>query len=96
MGFFFVSFSPQEPPPPPKEEPAWNTVKSAVQHLTGSNFDMIKDKSAALVMFYAPWCGHCKKAKPSFQAAADKLPDPKKILAAVDCTSSENKGNVVL
>ncbi|KAL3225939.1 hypothetical protein MRX96_025286 [Rhipicephalus microplus] len=38
-------------------------------------------------MFYAPWCVHCKRAKPEFQAAAEELKDdPKVALAAVDCT----------
>jgi protein disulfide-isomerase-like protein len=43
--------------------------------------------AAALVMFYAPWCGHCKRAKPAFSEAAAELGDDDKLLlAAVDCT----------
>ena len=61
-------FSPKEPPPPPAPEPAWNTIKSEVKHLTGDNFAQVTgDKDVTLVMFYAPWCGHCKKAKPEYQ-----------------------------
>ena len=64
---FYVYCSPKEPPPP-KEEPAWNTVKSAVQHLTGDNFAQVtREKDVTMVMFYAPWCGHCKKSKPEYQ-----------------------------
>lgn len=38
-------------------------------------------------MFYAPWCGHCKKAKPEFDTAAEYFKeDPRVELAAVDCT----------
>ena len=41
-------------------------------------------------MFYAPWCGHCKKAKPEFTAAAEHFSDdPKVELAAVDCTTNK-------
>ncbi|KAH3868542.1 protein disulfide-isomerase A5-like [Dreissena polymorpha] len=83
---------PKEPPPPPKPEPEWSTVKSNVKHLTGADFSsFLKSKQAVLVMFYAPWCGHCKKAKPFYQGAADKLADETRALAAVDCTAESNK-----
>lgn len=38
-------------------------------------------------MFYAPWCGHCKAAKPEYTAVAEQFGDDKKIsFAALDCT----------
>ena len=37
-------------------------------------------------MFYTPWCGACKTAKPQFSAAADELAGDNKILiGGIDC-----------
>ena len=82
---------PSEPPPPPPPEPEWRDTPSAVHHLDGDNFgSILKKKRHALVMFYAPWCGHCKAAKPEFTAAAERLKaEKKKALAAVDCTKNQ-------
>lgn len=79
---------PKEPPPPPPPEKPWSETESSVVHLTDDNYKpFLKKKKHVLVMFYAPWCGHCKKAKPEMTGAADKFVDDAKVeFAAVDCT----------
>jgi len=56
--------------------------------LTDETFkSTLKKKKHSLVMFYAPWCGHCKAAKPDFMSAAEQFQADKKIMfAALDCT----------
>jgi len=79
---------PQEPPPPPPPEKPWSEEESLVEHLTDETFKpFLKKKKHVLVMFYAPWCGHCKRAKPEFAGAAAEFEDNSKVeFAAVDCT----------
>uniref|UniRef100_A0A9J7XKS6 Protein disulfide-isomerase n=1 Tax=Cyprinus carpio carpio TaxID=630221 RepID=A0A9J7XKS6_CYPCA len=63
---------------------------SDVLEFTDDDFDSkIGDHDLILVEFFAPWCGHCKRLAPEYEAAATRL---KGIvpLAKVDCTANSN------
>lgn len=88
-----ISFikDPKEPPPPPPAEKPWAEEESAVRHLDTSNFrNTLRKIKHAIVMFYAPWCGHCKSTKPEFVKAAEKFADELMVgFGAVDCTNDQ-------
>ncbi|SJK86644.1 protein disulfide-isomerase A6 [Babesia microti strain RI] len=68
------------------------TVKNEVITLTDVTFNqrLLKDiDSVWFVMFYAPWCGHCKALKPTWDSLASKLGNKVKV-AKVDCTTETN------
>lgn len=70
------------------------TSASNVIDVTGpADFEAVKGYNLALVEFFAPWCGHCKKIAPEYEKAAYKLaasePDAK--LVKVDCTTDGGK-----
>uniref|UniRef100_A0A671XFB3 Protein disulfide isomerase family A, member 5 n=1 Tax=Sparus aurata TaxID=8175 RepID=A0A671XFB3_SPAAU len=81
--------NPQAPPPP---EQSWEDKPSSVSHLGSEDFrEALKKKKHALVMFYAPWCPHCKSSVPHFTTAAELFKEDRKIVyAAVDCTKGQN------
>ena len=58
--------------------------------LTDSNFndEVYKSKDVWMIEFYAPWCGHCKKLAPEWEAAATALKGQVKF-AKVDATAEK-------
>merc|ERR1719186_2281973 len=68
-----------------------STSGENVLDLVDSDFDSkLAEVDTALVMFYAPWCGHCKRLKPEFEKSSGDLlaNDPPVSLVKVDCTEA--------
>ena len=55
--------------------------------LTEDNFVSKVSASPHFVMFFAPWCGHCKRLAPTWEELAGKRNTEKEVtIAKVDCT----------
>lgn len=67
------------------------TGGSKLKDLTSSSFEseVISSKKPHLVMFYAPWCGHCKAAMPDFESAAGEV-EKDVGFGRVDCTAEQS------
>ena len=62
-------------------------IENDVIILTDSTFDKaIAKYDYLLVLFYAPWCGHCKKFHPEYEKAAKTLRKENLYLSKVDAT----------
>jgi len=78
-----------------QSEPVPSSQKGPVYTLVGSTFEsIVKDPAKdVLVEFYAPWCGHCKKLEPVYNAVAKKLESvPTIMIAKIDATSNDVDG----
>ena len=65
-------------------------IENDITVLTEATFDKALEKyEHILVMFYAPWCGHCKKFKPELEKAAAVLRKENLIVAKVDATAEK-------
>lgn len=53
--------------------------------------EISSSKTPTFVMFYAPWCGHCKSAKPEFEKFMKKLETEGSKVKAVMIDCEENK-----
>ena len=74
-----------------QEEPKENN--GPIFDVVGKTFqkEVIDNDKDVMLVFYAPWCGHCKQLLPKYEEAAKKLKEknPKILLARMDATENE-------
>ena len=77
------------------EEPEIDLKNPNIITLDNSNFtEFIEKNKPIVVLFYAPWCGHCQAFAPEYSKLADKLVEEKSTLkvAKIDAIANEDTG----
>jgi len=60
-----------------------------VTTLTAKSFARETDGKAALIEFYAPWCGHCKSLAPIWDKLGKQLEDDDVVIGKMDATAND-------
>lgn len=82
-----------------KSQEIFENQDSSVFQLVGKNHDEIVNdpKKDVLVLYYAPWCGHCKRLAPTYQELADTYANATSdvLIAKLDHTENDVRGVVI-
>ena len=81
-----------------EEIPATQDADSSVVKVVGLSWDsIVKDSTKdVVVMFYAPWCGHCKSLHPKYENVANRLKSVSTLVfAKIDATLNEVDGESI-
>lgn len=62
-----------------------NVTSSRVLELSDRFID-VRHEGQWFVMFYAPWCSHCKRTEPVWAHVAQSLVNTNVRVAKIDCT----------
>ncbi|XP_024134693.1 sulfhydryl oxidase 1 [Oryzias melastigma] len=80
---------------PPAAQAGLYTASDQITLLTQDNVEsvLVNSTAAAVVEFYASWCGHCVSFSPIYKSLARDITEwrPAVTLAAIDCASEENR-----
>ncbi|KAJ3977353.1 thioredoxin-like protein [Lentinula raphanica] len=75
-----------------KSQPIPESQDESVYNLVGKEFEEVvfDDSKDVFVEFYASWCGHCKRLKPTWDLLADKYANVKDKLVVAKMEATEN------
>jgi protein disulfide isomerase len=82
-----------------EEPPADNNGPVFVLTAKTFNETVFKGDRDFFIEFYAPWCGHCQRLAPAFEAVGKKLQDANDdgvVLAKFDCTTNDEPSHAKL
>ncbi|CAM44485.1 protein disulfide isomerase [Leishmania braziliensis MHOM/BR/75/M2904] len=71
------------------EVPATETV-NGLTTVVGQTISKYTDgKQNVMLLFYAPWCGHCQKLHPDYEKMAENLQSENVMIAKMDATTND-------
>ncbi|EPY22551.1 protein disulfide-isomerase [Strigomonas culicis] len=72
------------------EEAPKTETTNGLTTLVGTTFaKYVQEKKPMFVLFYAPWCGHCKKLHPVFDKLAEAFEKEDVLIAKLDATEND-------